>query len=186
MLRTRIFKEICQNVDLEEKKANLKEKLKNDPNNLELLEKLAAVYYYQQEDFKAVEIYKKLVTLDPENAEYLAFLGYLCYELNELDLAIDYLNESLDIDSSAPFVFFILGNTYSRAGMIKQAVDAYDFAIFLDLDIYTAHMDFAKKYEDMGRKHNALKEYLAAYDIDSRDVKLKNKIKNLKEELNIV
>ena len=90
-------------------------------------------------------------------------------------MAIDYLNDALDIDPGAPFIFFILGNAYARAGMIKEAVDAFDFAIFLDLDIYTAHLDFANKYEDMGRMKKAYKEFMAAYEIDSRDQKLKSK-----------
>ncbi len=66
----------------------------------------------------------------PENANVNAFLGYLHYELDELDEAIDYLNDSLDLDPGAPFVYFLLGNAYSRAGMIKEAIESYEFAIF--------------------------------------------------------
>ena len=44
-------------------------------------------------------------------------------------------------------IFFLLGNAYSRAGKIMEAITSYDFAIFLDLDIYKAHIDFAEKYE---------------------------------------
>ena len=40
---------------------------------------------------------------------------------------------------------------------------------FLDFDMYVAHIDFARKYEHMGRHKKALKEYKAALEIDSRD-----------------
>ncbi len=168
---------------MEKKIKELEEKLKEDPRNREKAKELAIIYHYIKEDKKAIEIYKTLLETYPEDSNILAFLGYLYYELEELDTAIDYFNKSLDIDSAAPFVFFLLGNAYSREGMIREAVDAYDFAIFLDFDMYQAHMDFAMKYEDMGRKKKALKEYVAAYEIDQRDSRLFEKINELKDEL---
>ena len=87
------------------------------------------------------------------------------------------------IRSYYAFVYFLLGNAYSRAGMIKEAIESYEFAIFLDFDMYTAHLDFAKKYEDMGRKEKSLKEYIAAYEIDSRDASIKEKIDILYKEI---
>lgn len=184
MVRTKIFKEICcTGMDLEIKIQELEKQLNEDPNNREKAKELAIIYHYIKEDEKAIKVYEGLLETYPEDSNILAFLGYLHYELEELDIAIDYFNKSLDIDSAAPFVFFLLGNAYSREGMIREAVDAYDFAIFLDFDMYQAHMDFAMKYEDMGRKQKALKEYVAAYEIDQRDSKLYEKINELKVEV---
>ena len=42
--------------------------------------------------------------------------------------------------------------------------------------MYVAHIDFARKYEHMGRHKKALKEYKAALEIDSRDEGLLEKI----------
>ena len=180
MVRTTVFKQFCKDSEkLTERVVKLEEELKQNENNVEKLKELAIIYHYIKEDGKAIEIYEKLIELVPEDAELLAFLGYLHYEQDHIDEAIDCLNDSLDIDSSAAFVFFLLGNAYSRAGMIREAVDAFDFAIFLDLDMYKAHLDFAKKYEEMGREKRALKEYIAAYEIDPRDVKIKEKIELL-------
>lgn len=181
MVRTTVFKQFCKEKDkLQDRIGKLEESLEKDENNVEKLKELAIIYHYVKEDDKAIVIYEKLIKLVPDDAELLAFLGYLHYEQDHIDEAIDYLNDSLDIDSSAAFVFFLLGNAYSRAGKIREAVDAYDFAIFLDLDMYKAHLDFAVKYEEMGREKRALKEYIAAYEIDPRDVKIKEKIDILK------
>lgn len=181
MVRTTVFKQFCKEKDkLQDRIGKLEESLKKDENNVEKLKELAIIFHYVKEDDKAIAIYEKLIKLVPDDAELLAFLGYLHYEQDHIDEAIDYLNDSLDIDSSAAFVFFLLGNAYSRAGNIREAVDAYDFAIFLDLDMYKAHLDFAVKYEEMGREKRALKEYIAAYEIDPRDVKIKEKIDVLK------
>ena len=185
MVRTTVFKQFCKEKDkLQDRIGKLEESLKKDENNVEKLKELAIIFHYVKEDDKAIAIYEKLIKLVPDDAELLAFLGYLHYEQDHIDEAIDYLNDSLDIDSSAAFVFFLLGNAYSRVGNIIEAVDAYDFAIFLDLDMYKAHLDFAVKYEEMGREKRALKEYIAAYEIDPRDVKIKEKIDILKIKYN--
>ena len=83
---------------------------------------------------------------------------------------------------SEPFVMFLLGNVYARKGKISTAVNCYELAIFLDFDMYIAHIDFARKYEHMGRHKAALKEYKAAYEIDSRDEGLVEKIEYLEEK----
>ncbi len=169
MVRTTVFKQFCKDKEkLEQRAQKLQEELKLDAENIDKLKELATIYHYIKEDEKAIEIYKKLVKLQPQDSELLAFLGYLYYEMDFIDDSIECLNESLDIDSEAAFVFFLLGNAYARAGMIREAVDAYDFAIFLDLDMYKAHLDFAVKYEEMGREKRALKEsisYAAIYSL---------------------
>ena len=109
--------------------------------------------------------------------EILAFLGYLYYENEDLDKAEENLNKALDVRTEdEPFVLFLLGNIYSRKGKISEAVDCYELAIFLDFDMYIAHIDFARKYEHMGRHQKALEEYKAAFRIDSRDEGLIEKI----------
>lgn len=184
MVRTKVFKQFCSDeAKLYSRIKLLEDELINSPDNIQKLTELATIYHYVKEDAKAIKIYEKLVELEPEDAEILAFLGYLHYELDHMDEAIDYLNDSLDIDPSAAFVFFLLGNAYSRTGLIREAVDAFDFSIFLDLDMYKAHLDFAIKYEEMGRKKKALKEYIAAYEIDARDKSIKAKIDMLSTEL---
>lgn len=80
-------------------------------------------------------------------------------------------------------MYFLLGNAYSRIGEIKEAIHCYDLAIFLDLDMYQAHIDFAKKYEAMGRLEKALREYKAAFEIDPRDGEINKKIQELNEKL---
>lgn len=184
MVRTKIFQEICcKEADLGNKIKKLEGDLQQNPDNKEKARELAIIYHYIRKDKEAIKIYEKILKHFPNDSNILAFLGYLYYELEDFNKAIDYLNQSLDIDSAAPFVFFLLGNAYAREGMVIEAVDAYDFAIFLDFDMYQAHLDFAGKYEDMGRIKRALKEYIAAYEIDSRDKEILHKIKELELKL---
>lgn len=182
MLETLIFREIRYNNNNEEMLEKFKNKIIDNPDDVESLQTLASIYHALKKNDKAIEIYKKLVKLEPENHEIRAFLGYLYYENEQLDKAEENLNRALDISSGEPFVLFLLGNVYARRGKISEAVDCYDLAIFLDFDMYTAHIDFARKYEHMGRHGRALKEFKAAYEIDSRDEGLIEKIKYIENK----
>ena len=179
MLKTLLFREIRYNDNIEDELARNEEELKKDSNNIELLQNIAAIYHALRKNVKAIEIYDKIVNLRPRDHEMKAFLGYLYYENEELEEAEKHLNESLNLNPMEPFVLFLLGNIYSRRGDVVKAIDNYEFAIFLDFDIYTAHIDFARKYEHMGRHKRALEEYKAAYDIDSRDDALIDKMEYL-------
>ena len=175
MLETLIFREIRYNENNERLLKENLEKIKENPDDVEVLKTLASIYHALKENDKAIEIYEKLVKLKPDEIEILAFLGYLYYENEDLDKAEENLNKALDVRTEdEPFVLFLLGNIYSRKGKISEAVDCYELAIFLDFDMYIAHIDFARKYEHMGRQ--ALEEYKAAFRIDSRDEGLIEKI----------
>ncbi|MDO5089608.1 MAG: tetratricopeptide repeat protein [Leptotrichiaceae bacterium] len=182
MLETLIFREIRYNNNNEEMLVKYQNKIAENSEDVEALQTLASIYHALKENEKAIEIYEKLVILKPEDHEIRAFLGYLYYEDEELDKAEENLNRALDISAAEPFVLFLLGNVYARRGRISEAVDCYDLAIFLDFDIYTAHIDFARKYEHMGRHRKALKEFKAAFEIDSRDEGLIEKIKYIENK----
>ena len=184
MLETLIFREIRYNGDNEKFLKKNQEKVIKNPDDVDALQTLASTYHALKENEKAIEIYEKLVELEPVNHEIRAFLGYLYYENEQLDKAEENLNKSLDLNEAEPFVLFLLGNIFSRRGRISDAVDCYDLAIFLDFDMYTAHIDFARKYEHMGRHKKALKEFKAALEIDSRDEGLIEKIKYIENKCN--
>ena len=177
MLETLIFREIRYNENNKQLLKENLEKIKNNPDNVEVLKTLASIYHALKENNKAIEIYEKLVNLQPNEIEIRAFLGYLYYENEELDKAEENFNRALDVSTKdEPFILFLLGNIYSRKGKIS------DLAIFLDFDMYIAHIDFARKYEHMGRHKKALEEYKAAFRIDSRDEGLIEKIHYIEDK----
>ncbi|MGL5965310.1 MAG: tetratricopeptide repeat protein [Fusobacteriaceae bacterium] len=185
MLKTRIFKNYKGKAleNLKDEEAEIRLSLLIKPGDRKILEKLASILYYVGDIDGAINIYNKLVSFESENSDFLGFLGYLHYERDDFKKASELLEKAVKKDQNAPFIHFLLGNAYSRMGMIREAAHNYDFAIFLDLDIYLAYRDFAQKYEEMGREKKALKEYIAAYEIDPRDEKLLKKIEWLQERV---
>lgn len=176
MLKTLIFREFRYNGDIDECIKELKENIEKDKDDIESLKKLANIYHAYKQNDKAIEIYEKLSEDMPNNHEIMAFLGYLYYENDNLELSSACLRRALTLSTEEPFVLFLLGNICSRQGLIIDAINYYDRAIFLDFDIITAHVDFGRKYEHMGRHEKAYKEYLAAYNLDPQAEDLKEKL----------
>lgn len=182
MLETLIFREIRYDENKEQSLLENQSRLEKNPEDTEALQNLASIYHALKENNKAIEIYEKLVKLKPDSHEIRAFLGYLYYENEQLEKAEENLNKALELSQIEPFVYFLLGNIFSRKGKISAAVNLYETAIFLDFDMYVAHIDFARKYEHMGRHKKALREYRAAYEIDNRDEGLIEKIKYIENK----
>lgn len=153
--------------------------ISRNPSNLEALKELGAIYHYLHEDRIAIRIYEKILELDPKDSDTRAYLGYLYYEVGNMQKSVKELNTSLDQNPKKSFVYFLLGNSYSRLGLVKEAVRSYDMALLLGLDVYRAHMDFASKFEDMNRKHKALREYRSAYEVGPKSRSLMMKIRDL-------
>lgn len=156
--------------------ADLRIQLLANNESVSILEKLASLCFFKKNYEKAIYFFKKLISLDMTNANWYGFLGYVYYEQEEYKKAIGCLEKQIELSPNSPFVYFLLGNAYSCLGKIREAAWFYELAIFLDFDIYGAHLDFAKKYEMMGKKEKALSEYILAYEIDPRDAKIKEKI----------
>ena len=181
MLRTKIFNKISNIDKLESEIQKLNKILSQDENNIAALEELGTIYHYKKQDKDAIVIFEKLKKLELDNLNIRGFLGYLYYETEDLNKAISEFEFILDKVPDSPFVSFLLGNAYSKKGLIIDAVNAYEFAIFLDFDMYNAHRDFAEKYEDMGRIERAIKEYKAAYEIDPKNKEILKKIDELEK-----
>lgn len=182
MLKKNLFgNENLQNLILEEER--IKQRFNTNPNEVENIKKLAEIYSIKKEYNKAIEMYLKLLDYSIEKNEIYMSLGYIFFEIEEYDKAIDCFLNSLRKDNNEAFVYFLLGNAYSRTGKIIEATTYYELAIFLNLDIYDAHCKFGDRYEKLAIYDKALREYTTAYEIDPRDRKLKEKIEDLKKYL---
>lgn len=183
MLSTLVFREFRYNGNIEEYKKELVENISKNARDVDSLKKLAGIYHAYSENDKAIKLYEELIKYLPNDHEVEGYLGYLYYENSNLNEAEERLKNALYLSEREPFLLFLLGNVYSRKGMIREAIDCYDLAIFLDFDMYGAHIDFGRKYEHMGRHKKALKEFRAAYEIDSRDEELLKKIEHVESRI---
>ena len=118
MLSTLIFREFRYNGNIEEYKAELKEKISKNPKDVDSMEQLARIYQAYFENDKAIELYEKLSEYLPNDHEVEGYLGYLYYENSNLDEAEERLKNAIYLSEKEPFLLFLLVNVYSRKGMI--------------------------------------------------------------------
>lgn len=185
MLKENILKQYIGK-DLPKEEEEIRLQLIADPDNSSIVRDLIVILCRKKDIAGAIKLCIRHLVKDSKDSEFLGILGYLCYELEKTNKAIKYFKKSLEIEPNAAFVHFLLGNAYSRIGRVKEAVQAYDMAICLDFDIYSAHIHFAKNYEAIGHHTRALQEYIIAYEIDPRDEELRDKIKKMNKEINNV
>ena len=69
MLSTLIFREFRYNGNIEEYKAELKEKISKNPKDVDSMEQLARIYQAYFENDKAIELYEKLSEYLPNDHE---------------------------------------------------------------------------------------------------------------------
>lgn len=179
MPNTSIFRKIAKVADLNMEVWKLNKMISKNSEDIESLKDLAAIYHYLKEDRIAIRIYEKILKMEPGNSTIRGFLGYLYYEMGNFERSVEELNISLDLKPRDAFVYFMLGNSYSRSGLIKEAVKSYDMALLLGFDVHKAHLEFASKFEDMNRTYKALREYKTAYEIGPKTKSLMLKIKSL-------
>lgn len=96
-----------------------------------LLHKLEDFYLRQGEPEKIIWIYKKAISLYPDNTALRFYLGKLYYRLEMLDEAYEILSELEGIESAMPELYKLLGNIYERKEEYGMALAEFKKALGL-------------------------------------------------------
>ncbi len=91
----------AQNVTLEDRIAEVKSELKNDPENVSLLVTLGDLYIGAKRYDSALEIFKKLEKLSPSNFHVLSDLGVIYQSMGQFKLAVEKLEKASAISPNS-------------------------------------------------------------------------------------
>lgn len=100
----------------------------NNANATELFQKARTLVDSNQER-QALPFLDKLIEMDPENANYLAWRGFAYYEVNQFSKALTDLNESLRLDPSDATAWGDRGWANMRLGNSDRAFSDFNKAI---------------------------------------------------------
>ena len=73
--------------------------------------------------FQAVKHFQNAVTIEPDNAQYLGYLGVALQAERRSEEAADAFSRAMEIDDSIPAVLSGLGNIYTARGDYEKASD---------------------------------------------------------------
>ena len=87
-----------------------------------LFRSLADLYVRNNRRVEAEQVVRRLVTIEPKNADALNYLGYLLADRGQqLDEAIRYVRRALDLEPNNPNYLDSLGWAYFRRGDYVEA-----------------------------------------------------------------
>ena len=112
--------ERAKEFDLAESK--FRELLKIDPNNAGALNYLGYMFADRSVHLdEAHDLIQRALDIEPDNGAYLDSLGWVYYRQNKLDLAVKFLERSLQKYRNDPIIHSHLGDAYFKQGRVESA-----------------------------------------------------------------
>jgi tetratricopeptide (TPR) repeat protein len=112
---------------------HLKEQLRSDPNNYNVLVDLGNSHYDLNEPALAIEYYERALQIRPNDAGVLVDLGAMYRQNGDADKAIELFNKAIQIDPRLPQAYFNLGMVFQvEKGDSVSAAKAWKKYLELD------------------------------------------------------
>lgn len=150
--------------------------LKRDPTNATAHYRLGAVSEKLGSTDSALRSYQEALRLNPGMGEARTALegfytnqGVAQRRSNQLDEAVQSLQQALAYNESSANAHFELGQVFEQRGQMTEAVTAYQEAIKLDPNKSAGHARLAKVYATQGQHEAALKEYQEVLRLNPED-----------------
>lgn len=126
----------------------LNEILKNPTEPKNYLE-LSNIYIAKKDYNNALDVYKKLLSIEPMNVEALINAGSLSYYLGNYDSAINFYFRATEIESDNFYIYFNLANAYCETKKFDKAYEYYKKSLDLNVNDYLVLNSIGLMYQDM-------------------------------------
>ena len=108
-------------------------------------------YIFEHE--KAIEIFKKIISLEPKNYKAHYNLGIAYFNLGQIESALESYNAAINIKPDYKFCYYNIGLVYEHKNDLKNALKYYNNALDIDPKFpYAIHSrEFIRKKIDSER-----------------------------------
>jgi len=118
--------------------------LKQDSTHREALNNLASVYARTRRPDEAIEIYRKLLAFQPDNASAHLSLGWTYFTTGKIDEAEERFREVLRLDKNSPRAHLNLGRIAEMRGREEDAAKRYRAALEYVPEMTEEHLHVAR------------------------------------------
>ncbi len=136
--------------------------LSNNPKSVQTYINLSDVYFRNKNIIEAINLLENGVTLMPNEIALKHYLSRFYLEDCRYDLAMDQLNEILDIDEENLDAFWDLGNLQFELGDYESAVQNYENVLNKVSDNAVLYYQTAIAYEAADNIDKAISNHLKA------------------------
>lgn len=111
---------------------------------------------------QAENLYKEILSIQPDNINALHFLGVVHYQNKHYDLAIEYIEKALRINPAYADAYNNLGLALQGKGKLNEAIMCYQKAIELNPGFETAYSNLRNLLLESGYVDKSIRDYKAA------------------------
>jgi len=150
-----------------------REKAPDQNMNLGQLKKQGRKLIENKEYRRALRLYERAVSVNPQDLKILDVLGFLCYMTGSFEDAAEYCERSLEIKSDNPYSLKGLGLCRVEMNRAQEGIALIQEAIEIDPEVFDAHFDLAVVYMKTEQYEKARQHFEKAITIDpnrSREV----------------
>ncbi|MDD3012709.1 MAG: tetratricopeptide repeat protein [Candidatus Gastranaerophilales bacterium] len=164
-----------KNGQLPEAEIIYRQVIEEEPENYNALN-LFGILLFQHKRYEEAIIYvEKAIDIHPIPYFYIN-LGNIHSAKGEFDKAIDFYNESLEMDPNNPDPWFGLGMCYKNKNENDKAIEYYEKAIKLNPSFYSAHVNLGNIYKVKNEFDKAIENYKKAILFNQNDPDIYNSL----------
>jgi protein O-GlcNAc transferase len=108
---------------------------------------------------EAEQVYRQILTQQPEHPGALRYLGVLTHRIGRLDIAVDLIRRAISFNPNSPGAHNDLGNALAENGQLDEAIAAYRQAIAFDPNYTKAHNNLGNVLKDKRQFDGAIAAY---------------------------
>lgn len=124
---------------------------------------------HEENIVEAEKVYKKMIKLFQNSSHVFLHYGILLFYKNDLEKALEILNEATKLDSSDDCAYYYLGKVYSSLGDLNNAVKNFSVSIELDPDFISGYFDRSITFFEMGKYKRTQDDLLQIFSLLSEE-----------------
>ena len=140
----------------------LRERLRQNPNDTDLIKQLAGLYKEQGKRDEALSLYRIALENNPTDTNAIEKLGELYAELGQREQAIKEWSKIIQSHPNQPHRHQQLGAIYTSNQMYEEAIENYETALRLNPKSASLYRQLADIYKIQGKIDKAVETYLKA------------------------
>lgn len=144
-----------------------KQLLRDDRDNIQLLNQLGELYMKSGKDDQALPLYKRISELDSANSKPLITMGGIYRRLEKYDESIAVLEQALVLDGTNAQISYNLGFTYKFMGDFENAISCFEDAIEMNPEDVLAYNHLGAIYAMMDEQEKAIQTYQRGLNVDA-------------------
>lgn len=147
---------------------------------------LTMIYIYFNQIQKAFEISKKVIHLDPKDAETHNNIGFILFKLKKYDQSENSCKKALELKSDFAQAHFNLGLVQSKKEKLKDAEISYKKAIQIKINYFQAYNNLGNIQKQLDKLKEAEDNYRKALQFQPKYIEAQNNLNLLVNERKVL